>query len=133
MNDYQKAQLQNLRREGMGYRRIAKAIGLPENTVKSYCRRHPLGQEETAIVQPCLQCGVAVRQNAGRKKKKFCSDKCRMMWWNAHRDRVRHKSTHQAECVHCHKLFAAYGSENRKYCSHACYVADRFGGGRHDA
>ena len=26
----------------------------------------------------------------------------------------------------------SYGNKNRKYCSHECYIADRFGGGTHD-
>ena len=31
-------------------------------------------------------------------------------------------------CPACGKTFSAYGKRNRKYCSHECYIIDRFGG-----
>jgi endogenous inhibitor of DNA gyrase (YacG/DUF329 family) len=31
---------------------------------------------------PCEFCGQSVRQSEHRKRKRFCSDKCRMSWWN---------------------------------------------------
>jgi hypothetical protein len=31
-----------------------------------------------------------------------------------------------AVCVHCGKEF--HGRSGRKYCSHRCYIAERFGG-----
>lgn len=30
-------------------------------------------------------------------------------------------------CAHCGKPFTAYGNKERKYCSHNCYISDRFG------
>ena len=33
-------------------------------------------------------------------------------------------------CPVCKKTFTVYGNANRKYCSHECYIEDRFGGGR---
>lgn len=132
MNDKQKTKIRKLRNEGAGYRKIAKEIGLSENTVKSYCRRHPLSEQETEQTQHCLQCGKVIEQNGRRKEKKFCSDACRMAWWNSHRDKVQHRIVRQLECPHCHKTFTVYGNGHRKYCSHTCYVADRFGGGGHE-
>ena len=35
MNDIQKAQIRELRLQGVGYRKIAKETGMSENTVKS--------------------------------------------------------------------------------------------------
>ena len=32
-------------------------------------------------------------------------------------------------CARCGKPFTAYGNAGRKYCSHSCYIADRFKGG----
>lgn len=32
-------------------------------------------------------------------------------------------------CPHCGKEFHIYGDKRRKYCSHECYIADRFKGG----
>lgn len=133
MTDAQKIQIGNLREAGLGYKKIAEQMGLSENTVKTYCRRHGLGgkmaEQGTVDMDVCLCCGVAVKQNPGRKKKKFCSDKCRNKWWNANLDKVNRKAVYEYECPHCKKPFTAYGNANRKYCSHECYIADRFGGG----
>ena len=35
-------------------------------------------------------------------------------------------------CPHCGKEFHIYGDRRRKYCSHECYIADRFKGGDGD-
>jgi hypothetical protein len=29
-------------------------------------------------------------------------------------------------CIACGKRFSAYGKADRKYCSHECYINDRF-------
>ncbi|AEQ23086.1 terminase gpP N-terminus-related DNA-binding protein [Acidaminococcus intestini] len=132
MNDMQKAQIRELRLQGFGYRKIAKETGMSENTVKSYCRRHPLSpkEPETEQAHHCLQCGQPIEQNGKRKEKKFCSDACRMAWWNSHRDKVNHRIVRKMECPCCHETFIVYGNGQRKYCSHTCYVKDRFGGGQ---
>lgn len=122
MNDTQKALIEKLRRDGLGYMRIAKETGLSANTIKSYLRRHPLGEKHT-----CLNCGRPVVQNKGRKEKKFCSDECRMAWCDSHRELVKRKNGHEMECGHCHKKFTVYGNSRRKYCSFECYLAERFG------
>ncbi len=127
----------SLRRQGKGYKQIAGILGISENTVKSYLRRNPLVIEpvnvikktETSIVKHnCLQCGAPVRQNPGRKEKKFCSDACRNAWWNSHLNEVKRKAIYHYICPACGKQFAVYGKKNRKYCSHNCYISDRFGG-----
>ena len=72
MNDMQKAQIRELRLQRFGYRKIAKETGMSENTVKSYCRRHPLSlkEPETEQAHHCLQCGQPIEQNEinGRRK-----------------------------------------------------------------
>ena len=118
MTDRQEEQVRRMKAGGCGYVKIARELGLSENTVKSFCRRKGLnGAADTADgdKRNCLCCGTQVMQNPGRKVKKFCSDKCRNAWWNSHQDRVERR--------------AHYGNAGRKYCCHACYVADRFGGG----
>ena len=132
MNDKQKVKIQELRLQGAGYRKIAKEMGLSENTIKSYCRRHPLIEQKGDLehVHYCLQCNKVIDQNGKRKEKKFCSDACRMAWWNSHRDKVNHRIVRKMECTCCHKTFTVYGNGQRKYCSHTCYVKDRFGGGQ---
>ena len=136
MTDAQKIQIGHLREAGLGYKKIAEQMGLSENTVKTYCKRHGFGgnmaQQGETKKDVCLCCGMPVKQNPGRKQKKFCSDKCRNKWWNAHLDKVNRKAVYEYECPFCKKPFTAYGNKNRKYCSHECYIADRFGGGCND-
>jgi hypothetical protein len=142
MTEGQKTLIMNLRKEGYGYVRIAQRLEISENTVKSFCRRNKVAGkvDVTRTILPpvkggkhfCLYCGEEVEQNPGRKEKKFCSDKCRNRWWNSHLDRVDRRANYEFVCLHCKKHFTAYGNANRKYCSHECYIAHRFGGGTDD-
>lgn len=136
MTDRQEERIRKMKAGGCGYVRIAQELGLSENTVKSFCRRKGLNRTaaDTALPEKgdkgaCPCCGAEVRQNPGRKAKRFCSDKCRNAWWNSHLDQVQRKAHYDFVCAYCKKPFTAYGNVGRKYCSHACYVADRFGGG----
>ena len=95
MTDEQKEQIIVLRQRGMGYIRVAQALGLSENTVKSFCRRNKLTGEvkQGKLAEHfCCYCGIPVTQNPHRKEKKFCSDKCRMKWWNVHADKLNKKT-----------------------------------------
>ena len=137
MTDTEKTRIEEMRKEGLGYGRIAKVLGLSDNTVKSYCRRNNLKraaapQEKIVEEGVCRCCGKPVMQIAGRKEKKFCSDVCRMRWWNEHKDLVNRKALYEFTCAGCGKKFSAYGNAARKYCSHECYIEDRFGGDCYD-
>lgn len=137
MTDTQKDRIRQMKADGFGYIKIARDLGLSENTVKSFCRREGLNGKALDGMSPvpgidigiCPCCGTKVVQNPGRKTKKFCSDKCRNAWWNNHLDQVERKAHYEFVCAYCKKPFTAYGNAGRKYCSHACYVAARFGGG----
>jgi len=123
--------IDRMRKQAVGIAGIAKALNLSVNTVKSYCRRHPhpvadTKQEYTAGF--CKACGKPVEQNPGRKTKWFCSDACRMAWWNSHRAEVTKKSAVVLICGYCGRRYDSYAKEHRKYCSHRCYISDRFGG-----
>lgn len=139
MTKEQRDAIVKLRGKGYGYGWIADSLGISVNTVKSFCRRNHLNEilpadgvktnltlDEDAHFCQC--CGKPVVQVRGRKRKKFCSDKCRMTWWNSHLDKVNRKANYEFVCQHCKKPFTVYGNANRKYCSHECYIADRFGG-----
>jgi hypothetical protein len=41
MNNFQREQIWLLRKNGLGYSEVAKAIGLSKDSVKKYCKRHP--------------------------------------------------------------------------------------------
>lgn len=133
MTDLQKEHIRSLRMQGYGYKRIAQILQLSVNTVKTYARKEGLGGQRAKVSREiptdhfCKCCGMPVLQNPLRKEKLFCSTECRMKWWGEHPELIKHRTARNLECAYCHKPFTAYKSLKRKYCSHACYIADRFG------
>lgn len=126
MTYQQKEKIKQMRGEGFSYSKIAVMLGISENTVKSYCRRNNLGGAGTGIANQaddilCGQCGALLIHTPSAKKKRFCSDICRMAWWNAHPEAVNRKAMYAFTCAHCGTAFESYGNKNRKYCSRACY------------
>ena len=141
MTDSQKSQIIKLRTTGNGYGKIAQTLGISVNTVKSFCRRNEIGGDTvtepsavlTGEITACENCGREIQQIAKRKKKRFCCDKCQNDWWNSHLDLVKRKAIYDFKCPHCGKEFQIYGDKRRKYCSHECFLAERFkGGGVHE-
>ena len=137
MTLFQKEQVRRLRTEGMGYSKIAARLGISENTIKSYCKRNKLGGVMAASEPEqqdngkeacafCRNCGKPIERLLGVKPRKFCSDECRMVWWKKHPDQVSQKAVYHLECACCKKPFDSYGNKHRKYCSHACYIKERF-------
>lgn len=120
-------EIQRLRQEGYGYVRIAQMLGLSENSVKSFCRRHPLPADDShkQAEGVCPQCKAKVDS-----RRRFCSDACRAAWWNAHREHPNGKGQIRFICQYCKKPFAGYPAQNPKYCCHVCYIAARYGKGR---
>lgn len=68
----------------------------------------------------CPQCGKLVTQRSGHKKK-FCSDRCRMAYWNSHQDQILRRAYYTLSCKNCGKEFQSYGNANRKFCCRSCY------------
>ena len=133
MTSEEKSRIAELRKQGLGYKRIARELGLKDGTVKTYCHRHGMATAQAKAGKPtekdkCRFCGAQLHQLPGRKPKQFCSDECRNRFWNRSIARVNRKSMIDFTCPVCGKPFRAYGGCSRKYCSHACYIADRFGG-----
>ena len=148
---YSMTELHDIRRERNGGNRPAKKMGFFESLVMSfastadahavgispdYLTATALGDGAGMVVSNglegkifCLQCGALLTQTPGRKRVKFCSDNCRTAWWNAHPEKVNRRAVYHFTCAHCGKPFTAYGNAKRKYCSHACYIADRYKGG----
>lgn len=127
MNQLQANEIIRLRCKGLGYTKIAQELGLSENTIRSYCRRHGLNAEALKNTSFCEQCGKAIVQKAKCKPRKFCSDTCRTQWWNSHLEQVNRKAIYSFICAYCGKPFESYGNRRRKYCSHDCYIKARFG------
>lgn len=122
MTDEQKRTVEELRANGVSYTKIGALLGLSANTIKSFCRRRDTDKLF------CRNCGKALEQIPKQKAKSFCSDWCRRNWWHSHRDRIRKRALYCIRCANCGRHFESYGNKTRKYCSHACYIADRFKG-----
>jgi len=118
MTKDEKATVEELRRQGYGYQKIANMMGISRSTIKSHLTRRtaPNG------VVYCRQCRRIVPQMSGRKKKLYCNDKCRMDWWNSHRNQVSTESYQTFTCSCCGEEFLALPSSGRKYCSRECYI-----------
>lgn len=129
MTDKEKETIADYRRKGLSYAHISKATGFSINTIKSHCRRSSLVEHKKSneAITTCDQCGMSIIQPLGRKHKRFCSDICRSLWWNAHQDEINKKSQKSYVCAYCGKTFKSYGRKERKYCSHECYVSHRYG------
>lgn len=119
MNQRQINELNRMHLEGNGATSIADALGVSVNTVRSYLKRHPV----TENMHICKQCGSTVSQTSGRKVKQFCSDRCRMQWWNEHRHLQGSRNLVSFTCEYCGKEFRDYEKAGRKYCSRKCYHA----------
>ena len=142
MTKEQKTQILQMRQTGVGFADISRKLDLSVNTVKSFCRRSR-GTVKSVEVQTkihnekldslkCRECGVLLVQKEHTKKRVFCSKSCREKWWKEHSDCLHKKAVYTFTCAKCEKTFTAYGNAKRKYCSHKCYVQDRFGGGSND-
>ena len=109
MTNEQKLMIEAYRKKGVGYKQIAKELEMSPNSVKSYCRRNNLSNENLKQIDgesSCEQCGKIIQQIKGRKHKRFCSDKCRNQWWNAHLDQVKRKAVYDYVCPVCGKTFS---------------------------
>lgn len=108
-----------LKRDGMEIVKIAGAVELPPDTVRTFLSRF------NAKYERCRWCEKEIPQQEHRKKKLFCSDECRLLWWNAHKGVVRRKAYYHFVCPYCGREFTAYGNSKRKYCSRGCYANAR--------
>lgn len=131
MTEQIKADIRRLRQAGNSYTQIAEILHLSRNTVKSVCQRVGFQPEAESMVSIdrgyCRNCGMRITQTEGQKHRYFCSVVCRRAWWKGHRDSGNKKTAVQVQCISCGRIFADYTRNHRKYCSHACYIAHRFG------
>lgn len=98
MTEEQKSQIKAFRNNGLGYKLIAKELGISVNSVKSFCRRNEHYDTPKDETPRCEQCGKALQNIPGQKKKRFCSDRCRQTWWNSHLDIVKRKAVYVYIC-----------------------------------
>ena len=132
MTKEQKHLIDQYRQSGMKYAEIARMIGLPETTVKSYCYRNPIINPSPVPAGPlCPQCGKPITSGKFRPRR-FCSDACRNKYWLTHHEAAASRAGKKMVCQHCGKPFTDYANRHRKYCSHPCYIAARYRGDQHE-
>ena len=131
MTEDQKKKIIELRKLGLGYKKIAKHLGITRDYVRGYCRRNePFGEyippkkkkaDKTNKVEKkfCLSCNAEIIQSGRGPKRKYCCNKCRYSYRN------RERKKYNIRCEYCDQEFKGY-STKRKYCSHDCYIRDRF-------
>lgn len=107
-----------LRRNGESLKDIATFVNMPLGSVKSFIARNDIHPYTEGY---CKQCGAKLTYTDHKKKRQFCSVNCKDKWWNTNR-------TYTFTCKHCNKVFIKHRNDKPLYCSHACYIADRFGG-----
>ena len=106
--------------------------------MRYFCKTHGLDgksdlvklnfEEHKKHPEVCKHCGGKIIRTAHSGKKIFCSDACRRAWWKKHPEKSKHskEATYKCECRYCKRIFYSYGNKGRKYCSHDCYIQDRF-------
>lgn len=127
MTNEQKQAICSMRESGVPVTSIAEQLGLSINTIKSFCKRNHVlsGHIRNTNTHFCLQCQTKIPQNQHRKEKKFCSDKCRQLWWTENSALIPRSSQVERICPICKKSFLSYKSKYRIYCSRACYGASK--------
>ena len=123
MTQLEKQEIIKLKLAGNSYKQISELTGICISTIKSLCTRYNSKQNE--IVEYCRFCGRKLSFTAGKKQKKYCSDKCRMSYWREHQCEMHSIRIVKVECSVCHKEFNAYETKKRKYCCWDCYLDAR--------
>jgi endogenous inhibitor of DNA gyrase (YacG/DUF329 family) len=130
VTDAQKEKIAALRGSDATYSSIAASVGLTESAVKTYCFRHKIAAGKA--MKPgglasscCLNCGKSIAQAEKKKHRKFCCGKCRETWWNHNRESGNGGQV-SLRCAFCGEWFKKYANSPQKYCSHKCYIANRF-------
>lgn len=127
MNTTQMEGVRRLRESGLSYKAIHTATGLSEGTIKAYCSRNHITAHEPLAPAVCEHCGKDITTRLETRHRRFCSQQCRQLWWAQNRDK-RLKKGAVNTCAYCKKKYSSY-AKGSKYCSHPCYIAQRFGRG----
>ena len=107
MTNEQKQTIASMRDSGVPITSIAQQLELSVNTIKSYCKRHGIhsGNQSSKNILFCLQCHKEIPQTSHRKEKKFCSDKCRQLWWAENSTLIPRNSQIERICPVCKTSF----------------------------
>lgn len=111
MTELEINKIYELKEKGKGYSLIAKEMGKPVNTIKSFLLRNPKRQGSF-----CRYCGKKLKPSR-TKPKTFCSVTCRVNWFRTHNEKPQIRV-----CSHCGKEYPDLGYRKSKFCSRACYL-----------
>lgn len=120
-NEERKLKVIQLKKNGSSYKEISTMLDIPLGTVKSILSRVNDFNKNSSS---CKNCGKTIISIKGKKVKVFCSDKCRLTWWNNNRDKGD-KRIYIKKCHNCNEQFKTFDF-NKKYCSHNCYIENRY-------
>lgn len=127
MTNREKTRIIHLREQGMGIFEISKRLDLSVNTVKSFCQRKGIKPKNKRIsTDKCKYCGNEIILTPYKRRREFCNDTCRMLWWAKKRKDKPNQLGRDHTCAFCGQDFKSH--QRRKYCSHVCYIKARFGG-----
>lgn len=94
MNQKLSKEIEELRKCGLGYGKIASALNITKVSVASYCKRRNLGKEESEEcinTSHCKECGKLIVIKRGHRHSLFCDTNCKNKYWNKHRDELNKK------------------------------------------
>ena len=80
MTNLEKQGIIRLKEEGKSYTAIASITGMNKSTIKSIYSRY-LGTKR-GEEKYCPVCGKVLVQTRGHRQKKYCSSKCKDIYWN---------------------------------------------------
>ena len=80
-----------MRKEGLGYKKIAKTLKMHRDSVRDFCQRNGINglaseykiraEELVEKGAGCLNCGIVLDQDAIGKGRRYCSERCRKQYW----------------------------------------------------
>lgn len=127
MTEEQRELIVKMRHVGYGYRRIADTVELSRDIVRNYCKKIGLDGRADDILKSskyegnvCIRCGAPLVHPPTGRKRKYCALSCKRKWEAQHP-----KKEYAHQCKMCGKSFKST-TKNQKYCSHDCYIEDRF-------
>lgn len=129
MTDTEKRTAEKMRAEGCSYNMISQTLGISLSTVKSHIRRRAKKEPQIAVVGKPSANTVVLRLSThlGIGRRLFYSKSCQERYWREHRNISLCASLVSCTCPGCGKEILNYKGHNRKYCSHQCYIAVRYG------
>lgn len=129
MSVEQKELIIALRDQGMHYNDIARIAKVSEAFARTvYSRANRSRKPIVNNDDLCRCCGAKLIHLRGKKKKLFCSEKCRYDW---HNQQKKHKP-YERICEYCGKEFVSIGYPNKRFCSRECNTMARRDAKRHE-